>query len=108
MEIKFVTFIDRAHVEVIMVFPGRIIHKEFARSMTEFGYMPIAGGFVENGQCVGESESLRLKARPEDTKLLQEFNNKVEEVRPLGPPNTFSVGYKNLTRNQRKRANKKR
>lgn len=32
---------------------------------------PISAGFIEGGQCVGGSETLQLKARPEDTSLLK-------------------------------------
>lgn len=33
---------------------------------------PVSAGFVEGGKCVGESESLKLKSNPSDTKLLQQ------------------------------------
>lgn len=77
-ELKFVTFLGYSGKEQIVVFPAKAQHKQFADSFTKltFGeFHPVAGGFVEEGECVGESISLRMKARPEDTILLQELIN---------------------------------
>jgi hypothetical protein len=73
MKLKFVTFIGYQKQEVIIVFPAKAQHLRFAEAFTKntFGeFRPVAGGFVENGKCVGESISLRMQSRPEDTKLL--------------------------------------
>lgn len=61
--------------EQIIVFPKKIQHSDFAESITRlsFGTMrPISGGFIKDGECVGESISLRMESRgDDDTKLLK-------------------------------------
>lgn len=73
---KFVTF-DGYHGEQIIVFPRKIQHSSFAHEIERlsFGTMkPISGGFVLNGECVGESVSLKMKSRGDaDTKLLKDL-----------------------------------
>ncbi len=60
--------------EQIIIFPKIIQHSVMADDVerSSFGGMhPISGGFIVNGQCVGESESLRMKSRLEvDTALI--------------------------------------
>jgi hypothetical protein len=107
---KFVTFKDY-HGEQIIVFPDHIQHAKFAAAVSGAAFskmMPIAGGFVVDGKCVGESVSLRMSSRPEDTELLKSlFGGSIEQPeanedksRPINSPS--------LTKNQRKRLNKKR
>lgn len=71
---KYVVF-DGYNGEQIIVFPKNIQHLDFAESITRlsFGTMhPISGGFIKDGECVGESISLRMKSRGEDdAKLLK-------------------------------------
>lgn len=72
---KFVTF-DGYEGEQIIVFPSKIQHSHFAEQVERlsFGTMkPIAGGFVEDGECVGKSISLRMGSREEDTALLKQL-----------------------------------
>jgi hypothetical protein len=73
---KFVTFTGR-NGEQIIVFPKIMQHKQFADAVTELsfgGMRPISGGFIEDGECVGESISLRMKSRgDEDTTLLKQL-----------------------------------
>lgn len=75
---KYVVF-DGYNGEQIIVFPKKIQHLDFAESIARlsFGTMyPISGGFVENGECVGKSISLRMDSRGEaDTKLLKSLLN---------------------------------
>lgn len=75
---KYVVF-DGYNGEQIIVFPKKIQHLDFAESITRlsFGTMhPISGGFVENGECVGKSISLRMDSRGEaDTRLLKSLLN---------------------------------
>jgi hypothetical protein len=70
---KYVVF-DGHNGEQIIIFPKVIQHSVMAddvykssfRSMT-----PISAGFIENGECVGESESLRMRSRGDtDTALI--------------------------------------
>ncbi len=60
--------------EQIIIFPKKIQHKQFADSVEQLSYgtmRPISGGFVIDGECVGESISLALESRgDEDTKLI--------------------------------------
>lgn len=70
---KYVVFCGHAGEEII-IFPKIIQHSVMADDVEEssFGRLrPISGGFIVNGQCVGESESLRMKSRFEvDTALI--------------------------------------
>ena len=70
---KYVVF-DGYNGEQIIIFPKKIQHSHFAESITKlsFGTMhPISGGFISDGECVGESESLRMESRGDkDTELI--------------------------------------
>jgi len=72
-KMKYVVF-DGHRGEQIIIFPKIIQHSVMADNVknSSFGGMhPISGGFVVNGECVGESESLRMKSRgDEDTALI--------------------------------------
>ncbi|PHR55956.1 MAG: hypothetical protein COA43_14655 [Robiginitomaculum sp.] len=72
-KMKYVVF-DGYKGEQIIIFPKIIQHSVMADNVKDssFGGMrPISGGFVVNGVCVGESESLRMKSRgDEDTHLI--------------------------------------
>ncbi|HIG58191.1 MAG TPA: hypothetical protein EYQ21_02145 [Flavobacteriales bacterium] len=73
---KYVVFDDGLDKH-ILTFPAYVTHREFADSLKELSdgmLYPISGGFIENGECVGESVSLRLKSRGEkDTSLLHKL-----------------------------------
>lgn len=60
--------------EQIIIFPRKIQHKQFADSVENLSYgtmRPISGGFVINGECVGESISLNMESRGDiDTALI--------------------------------------
>ena len=79
IEITYVTFKDFRGDEYIITFPSYMTHSELSESVVELsdGYLkPISGGFIENGECVGESISLNLKSRGEqDTLLLKKMRN---------------------------------
>ena len=79
IEIKYVAFKDFRGDEYIITFPSYMTHSELSESVVELsdGYLkPISGGFIENGECVGESISLNLKSRGEqDTLLLKKMRN---------------------------------
>lgn len=72
-EMKYVVF-DSHKGEQIIIFPKIIQHSVMADDVkrSSFGGMrAISGGFVVNGHCVGESESLRMKSRLDvDTALI--------------------------------------
>jgi len=110
MKMKFVTFEDY-HGKQIIVFPDHIQHAQFAKAVSSASFskmVPISGGFVVDGKCVGKSISLRLESSEEDTLLLESLQgNRVIDTRfdfelPEKPKRTL------LTKNQRKRLNKKR
>jgi hypothetical protein len=133
MKMKFVTFRDY-HGEQIIVFPAHMQHAEFSRAVCGVSYgdmEPIAGGFVLDGECVGHSVSLGMSARPQDTELLKTLLGGDEELtdeemgieRSTERTPTFSESYSSLfqknktsgkppvnslTKNQRKRLNKKK
>lgn len=70
---KYVVF-DSYHGEQIIIFPKIIQHSTMADDVhrSSFGSMKaISGGFIENGECVGESVSLRMESRGNaDTALI--------------------------------------
>ena len=133
MKMKFVTFYDY-HGEQIIVFPAHMQHAQFASAVCGVSYgdmKPIAGGFVVDGECVGHSVSLGMSARPEDTELLDTLlgrgvkltDEELGVERSVEPTPTFSQEYgglyrrektvtrppvNTLTKNQRKRLNKKK
>lgn len=71
---KYVVF-DGYNGKQIIVFPKNIQHLDFADSITRMSFdtmHPISGGFIKDGECVGESISLGMKSRgDDDTKLLK-------------------------------------
>ena len=75
--------------EEIFVFPKAVHHDCMAEmlghirnqsrgSWHRVSREPIAAGFVEGGKCVGISETLGLRSRPEDTALLPWHNDKTQ------------------------------
>jgi len=72
-EMKYVVF-DGHNGEQIIIFPKIIQHSVMSDDVkkSSFGGMrAISGGFIVNGECVGESESLRMKSRGQkDTDLI--------------------------------------
>lgn len=112
MKMKFVTFLDY-HGEQIIVFPDHIQHLQFSRAVNQASYSemePIAGGFVVDGECVGESISLGLASRTEDTELLKSLQGSqpIPSYHKMPVIETKETKPSNLTRNQRKRQRKKR
>lgn len=73
---KYVVF-DGYNGEQIIIFPKKIQHSVMANDVEKSSYgtmRPISGGFISNGKCVGESESLRMKSRGDlDTALISEM-----------------------------------
>jgi len=80
--IKFITTQDENGKEDIFLFPNNIDHDAMAealegiRNQTHGNWeriyrKPVAAGFVENGKCIGRSETLGLKSRLKDTELLK-------------------------------------
>jgi len=78
---KFVTTVDEDGNEELFQFPRSIDHDAMAevlgriKDQTHGNWkrvrrVPIAAGFVDSSGCYGKSETLHLKARPEDSKLL--------------------------------------
>lgn len=110
-KMKYVTF-DGYSGEQIIIFPKKIQHSHFADSIEKlsFGTMrPIAGGFIIDGQCVGESESLRMKSRLDaDTALIPKLLDLDldEEIKLSGVTDMGlkSVVSKNKAKRDRKKA----
>lgn len=75
-DMKYVVF-DGHNGEQIIIFPKIIQHSVMADDVkkSSFGGMrAISGGFIVNGVCVGESESLRMKSRGDkDTDLIMQM-----------------------------------
>jgi hypothetical protein len=105
---KYVVF-DGYDGEQIIIFPKKIQHSMFASSITKHSHgtmRPISGGFVIDGQCVGESESLRMKSRgDEDTHLIAKLLNL--SITAEDGVLTKALVSPKLTKNQAKRLRKK-
>lgn len=75
-KMKYVVF-SGCGGEQIIIFPRKIQHLQFARSVERLSYgtmLPISGGFVVDGECVGVSFSLGMESRGElDTRLISEM-----------------------------------
>ena len=57
--------------ELPVIFPPEIIHKQMARNINA---EVISAGMIDyNLTCYGESETLGIKSRPEDTKRVQDL-----------------------------------
>jgi hypothetical protein len=81
---KYIVTKDESGKEEIFLFPNNVHHDAMAEVLNHIKNQtwgdwervrrkPIAAGFIEKGECVGRSESLRLESRPIiDTAL---FNN---------------------------------
>ncbi len=81
---KYIVTKRQDGTEELFVFPKSIHHRDMAEAVemlrehdrynpdkwTWIQRQPVSAGFVENGKCVGNSESLQLVSRPEDTVLL--------------------------------------
>jgi hypothetical protein len=71
------------HLEVPFVFPDMVVHHMMAQvckalceaTWPETEVKPVSAGFVSStafeDECYGESETLGLKSRPEDSRLIQ-------------------------------------
>lgn len=87
---KYVAFRSCRGDDEIVVFP-KIIQHSYMADMVEknsFGGLDrVSGGFIINGQCVGESESMRLESRGDvDTALLPKLLD-IENVEDVGTIN---------------------
>lgn len=68
--------------EEIFIFPCEVNHDCMAEMIARIrdkmhgdwrriNRTPVSAGFIEGGECVGESETLRLKSRPQDSSFLK-------------------------------------
>jgi hypothetical protein len=112
---KFVTFSTRRDEEIV-IFPSAIQHSHMADFVKESSYdsmRPISGGFIVNGECVGESESLRMVSRGDlDTKLITKLLD-LEVDEPSGRENDYDykiekVAADPVSKNKAKRLRKLR
>lgn len=71
MKIKYITF-DTGLIEAIIIFPEYVMHRDIGIQGEILG-----AGFIEviDGQwnCYGESISLKVKSRPEDSKIANKY-----------------------------------
>ena len=83
---KYIMFCDTKNYRPV-IFPDEFVHLEMAKAcmwMQELrGYLPVSAGFVQIGGTIagrefdtttyGESETLDLKSRPEDAKIITQY-----------------------------------
>ena len=107
-EMKYVVF-DGHKGEQIIIFPKIIQHSVMADDIrkSSFGGMrAISGGFIVNGECVGESESLRMKSRRDkDTLLIQKLLD-IDSVYPIAMDDLQHVIKTPINKNKAKRLRK--
>jgi len=110
-EMKYVVF-DGHNGEQIIIFPKIIQHSVMADDVkkSSFGGMrAISGGFVVDGQCVGESESLRMKSRLDiDTALIAKLVDIVPSDHVVSEFVTDVKVNTPVSKNKAKRLRKKR
>lgn len=116
-DMKYVVF-NGNNGEEIIIFPRRIQHSDFAEQVAKLSFCsmrPISGGFIVNGECVGESISLRMKSRGDkDTELvIKMLDLDVETLESTTPSNPHfpsktkpSINKNKAKRDRKKRANK--
>ena len=67
---KYIIVKTRDNGEYPIIFPLRVTHKQMATRNGE----PISAGFVNDRlECFGESDSLGIKSRPEDTAIIKDM-----------------------------------
>mgnify|MGYP007046309841 CR=1 FL=1 len=105
-KMKYVVF-DSYNGEQIIIFPKAIQHSVMADNVKEssFGGMrAISGGFIVNGECVGESESLRMKSRLEvDTALIPALLDLDEDEKITAAEANVNKVSKEISKNKAKR-----
>lgn len=73
MKIKYITY-DNGLLDTIIIFPEYVMHRDVGVQGEILG-----AGFIEvidgKWSCYGESISLKIKSRPEDTKIANKFIN---------------------------------
>ena len=77
MDVKYIVIDHHLTGAAMILFPNFMTHAEVAFSLEGHG-KPLSAGFVRpcqaregQFQCYGDSISLKLKRRPEDTDILQ-------------------------------------
>lgn len=73
-KMKYICY-DDGHVDTLIVFPDHIQHSDMARQLNLAQGMLLGAGFVVMGNdgapmCYGDSVSLDIKSREEDTFIL--------------------------------------
>lgn len=107
-KMKYVVF-DGHKGEQIIIFPKIIQHSVMADDVMKSSFdtmRPISGGFIINGKCVGESESLRMKSRGDvDTCLIAKLLDlDLEEIEPVEHRDSCkTTPSKNKAKRDRKR-----
>ena len=73
MNNKYIVFKHELAGETMVIFPEHIKHKRMVQGICDCRNHPVSAGFIElrDGEiiCNGESISLEIKSRPEDTDL---------------------------------------
>ena len=75
---KYIIVRNQEQKEVAILFSKTLVHKQVASLHSSmFGPWVVSAGFVtlspEGYVAVGESETLRLKSRPEDTQIIRDL-----------------------------------
>ncbi len=71
-KLKYVV-IDGPYADELFIFQDHITHADFVQLMRTTPKYVLGAGFIRNGQCFGESVSLKVKSRPEDTELFSKL-----------------------------------
>lgn len=79
---KYIVTVTDDGKEEIFIFPCSVPHNVMAESVARMknksyddwkriSRTPVSAGFIQGGKCVGNSESLRISSREQDTELLK-------------------------------------
>jgi hypothetical protein len=88
---KYIVTKQENGTEEIFIFPEAVHHKDMAEAVQylkehdrlvygkwrRIEREPISAGFVRGGKCEGNSESLGLRSRPQDSDLLPWMNKQI-------------------------------
>lgn len=77
-ELKYIIFQPTGMAERAILFNGLLVHSIIAEGIVKQGFKVISAGFcmIAKGdavwpfECYGESESLKIKSRPEDSEVV--------------------------------------
>lgn len=82
MEMKYIMLANH-QVHMPVIFPAILVHSEIATALLvkydrlrHHEFKIVSAGFIDlwNIRCFGESKTLNIKSRPEDSEIIRNYN----------------------------------